>query len=574
MRPAVTRTQASAADRVRASYARIEELDRPEVWIHLAPIDASVAAAEAVDGAVAAGDVMPLAGMVIAVKDNIDVAGMPTTAACPAFSYVPVSSAAAVKRLVDAGAIVIGKTNLDQFATGLVGTRSPYGAVRNAVDPRWISGGSSSGSAVAVALGIVDAALGTDTAGSGRVPAALNGVVGLKPTRGLVSGAGVVPACRSLDCVSVFAGSVHAAWAVASAMERYDAADPWSRAAPSAPVPFSSTVRVGVGCVAALDLDDAFAASYTAFIESLHARSDVAVVEVDVTVILQTGDLLYGGAFVAERYAAVGAFADAHPDSIDPSVRAILDAAKAMPAHLYAADIHRLAALRRQVELAIDGIDVLVLPAAPTVFTIAELAEEPLARNAAFGRLNNFCNLLDFCALTIPAGATSDGVPFGVNLFGRAFTDASLASVAAMLASEPQLLLAAGSLVKLAVVGAHLSGQPLNHQLTSRAARMVSTTRTAASYRLHALSTTTPKPGLARVVDGSGASIEVEVWELTEAAFGSFVAEIPAPLGIGELELADGSKVRGFICEPFALEGSPDITEFGGWRAYRASLNA
>ena len=371
--------------------------------------------------------------------------------------------------------------------------------------------------------------------------------------------------------MSVFAGSVHAAWTVVDVMSGYDEADPWSRDLQPTDV-FEPTIRVGVARTAELGLDDAFATQYDTFRSMLCARMDVTVVDIDVSSLLETGDLLYGGAFVAERYAAFGAFADAHPDAIDPSVRAVLDMAKVMPAYRFAADLDRLAGLRREAEKAIAGIDVLVLPAAPAIFTIDELAEEPIARNTRFGRLNNFCNLLDLCALTIPAGTTADGVPFGVNLFGRAFTDGALAGVAAALAGEPAILVPSAPLVSVAVVGAHLTGQPLNHQLTSRSARLCSTTLTAPVYRLHALATVPPKPGLVRMTDGSGASIEVEVWQLTDEAFGSFVAEIPAPLGIGELQLADGSTVRGFICEPYALAGSPDITAFGGWRAYRASL--
>ena len=463
---------------------------------------------------------------------------------------------------------------MDQFATGLVGTRSPYGAVRNAINEHWMSGGSSSGSAVAVALGIVDGALGTDTAGSGRVPAALNGVVGAKPTRGWVSTTGVVTACASLDCVSVMAPTVQMAWALLATIAAYDDLDGWSRAVPpDAPTTFGTCSRIGIAPIAVLGLDDDFAAHFAGVIDALRARPDVELVDIDPAALFATSDLLYGGSFVAERYSAFGAFAEDHPGDIDPSVLAIIRAAKDIPAHDYTTDVDRLTTLRRRVEQVTSGVDVILLPTAPTMFTINEIAADPTGRNAVFGRLNNFANMLDMCAVTIPAGITARGVPFGVNLFGRAFTDAAVATLAAnLLTDQPLVVASASERVRVAVVGAHLTGQPLNHQLSSRGAELISTTRTAAAYRLHALPTTPPKPGLVRVTDGSGAAIEVEVWELTTTAFGSFVADIPAPLGIGTLELADGSTVAGFICEPYALVGTPDITDFGGWRAYRASL--
>lgn len=537
-------------------------------------MNATLAAAEAIDDAVAAGDILPLAGVVIAVKDNIDVAGMPTTAACPTFSYLPDVCSSAVQSLVDAGAIIIGKTNMDQFATGLVGTRSPHGAVRNAINEDWMSGGSSSGSAVAVALGIVDGALGTDTAGSGRVPAALNGVVGAKPTRGWVSTTGVVPACASLDCVSVMASTVQVAWQLLATIAAYDDLDPRSRSMPTdAPATFGARPRIGIAPMAALGLDDDFATHFASVVDTLRARPDVELVDIEPAALFAISDLLYGGSFVAERYSAFGAFAQDHPGDIDPSVLAVVEAARDIPAHRYTTDLDHLAALRRQVEHVTKDVDVILLPAAHTMFTIDEIAADPMRRNAEFGRLNNFANMLDMCAVTIPVGVTARGVPFGVNLFGRAFSDGAVATLAATLLDEQPLAVASASeRVRLAVVGAHLTGQPLNHQLSSRGARLVSTTRTAATYRLHALPTTPPKPGLVRVTDGSGAAIEVEVWELTTKAFGSFVADIPAPLGIGTLELADGSTVAGFICEPYALVGTPDVTHFGGWRAYRASL--
>jgi allophanate hydrolase len=581
--PASASASKFALARVELAYARIREVDRPEIWIHLVSEDAALAAADAVDDAVSDGAHLPLAGMVMAVKDNIDVAGLPTTAGCPEFSYVPETSAPAVQRLIDQGVVIIGKTNLDQFATGLVGTRSPHGAVRNALNPAWISGGSSSGSAVAVALGLVDAALGTDTAGSGRVPAAFNAIVGLKPTRGRVSARGVVPACRSLDCVSVLAPTVSAGWPVLSAMFEFDDEDLWAR-----PEDMRVDQRlqarhgmptiVGVADRSLLGLSPTFAARYDKWIASLASVDGISVMRFDPLPLREVGDLLYEGAFVAERAAAVGEFVLSHRDSVDPVVGQIIASASEIAAWRLFRDGDCLKALTRRAQHAIDGIDVLALPTAPTIYRIDEVMRDPLETNASLGRLNNFCNLLDYCAVTIPAGTTSSGEPFGVNLFSTAGHDHALAMFAAKLNSESDptaISIRASSptepTVLLAVVGAHLTGQPLNHQLTSLNAHLVTTTTTSANYRLSALGTVPPKPGLWRVENGTGVNIELEVWELTVGAFGAFAAAIPPPLGIGSVELADGSLVRGFICEPYGLEGAPDISSFGGWRAYLAS---
>jgi len=509
-------------------YRRIAQHADNPVFIHVVPKERALAAARAAKG--------PLAGRPFAVKDNIDVAGLPTTAACPAFSYVAKRTAPAVQKLLDAGAVLVGKTNLDQFATGLVGTRSPYGACRNAFDPAYISGGSSSGSAVAVALGMADFALGTDTAGSGRVPAAFNDLVGLKPTRGLVSTEGVVPACRSLDCVSVFAKTCTEALGVLDLVASpFEGVDP----APRFLVPN--------------ELEFHGDREYERLFSAAVARLGKAT-EIDFAPFLEVQPLLYGP-WVAERTA------EGFPlDAMLPVTRQIIESGKRYSAaDLFKAQ-HRLEELKAQCRF--DGV--LVVPGAPTIYRIAEVEANPIELNSRLGRYTNFVNLLDLAAITVPAGFRNDGLPFGITLIGAAFSDRSLAALAARFHGEPEISHSAK--LKLAVVGAHLSGMPLNHQLTERGARLVRAARTAPAYRLYALDRL--RPGLVR--EAGGASVEVEVWEMPRAAFGSFVAEIPPPLGIGTLELEDGERVKGFLCEAYAVREAKDITSFGGWRAYAA----
>ncbi|HMJ74352.1 MAG TPA: allophanate hydrolase [Iamia sp.] len=503
---------------------------------------------------------LPLAGLRLAVKDNIDVAGMPATAGCPAYAFGPEVSAAVVTRLEAAGAVVAGKTALDQFATGLVGTRSPHGALESPLAPGSVSGGSSSGSAVAVATGEADIALGTDTAGSGRVPAAFCGIVGLKPTKGWLPTTGVVPACRSFDCVSVFARDVATA---ALAVEAAGGPCPSSAASPVRRLGVPGTAVVERWC------DGETLAAWTALDLAGYGYE---VVEVDLDAYLAAGDLLYGGALVAERHAAVGAFVDAHPDEVDPVVGPLITAAGKLTASAYLRDVERLAELSHAAATVWSEVDAVVMPTTPSHPTIAEVAADPIGANAALGRFTNGCNLVDWCAAAVPAGTKPDGRPFGVTVFGPAGSDRAVWAVGAVIAGQPAPATSddrPSDEVLLAVCGAHLEGQPLNHQLTDRRARLVARTATAPDYRMVALPTDPPKPGMFRVASG-GAPLEVEVWALGAAGFGSFVAEVPAPLAIGSVVLADGTTVSGFTCEPVAIDGAPDITAHGGWRAYLA----
>ena len=505
----------------------------------------------------------PLSGLPFAVKDNIDVAGVATTAACPDFAYTPDVSSAAVQRLADAGAVAVGKANLDQFATGLVGTRSPYGIVRNVHDADYIGGGSSSGSAALVASGAVAFALGTDTAGSGRVPAGLQGIVGLKPTRGWFSCRGVVPACRSLDCVSVFAASVDDAVLVSSVLGAYDAGDPYSRARP--PVEFRTPTR-RLAVPASLDWfgDEAQARAWEASLNRWKALG-YALVPVDPEPLFAMAALLYEGPWVAERVAALTGFFPERAASVHPVVRTILEGASRFDA----ASVFRAEDRRRELERVIaglwDGCDALLVPTVPRVYKVDEVLADPIAANSRLGTWTNFVNLADLCALSVPAGTRSDGLPFGVTLIGRAWEDGALAR----LGREWEVW---NDEVRVAVVGAHLSGLPLNPLLTRRGARLIRPGATAPLYRLFALEDQKPpKPGLIRVGEGGG-KIALEVWAIPRAAYGAFVAEIPPPLGIGTLELDDGSRVQGFLCEAWTTAGRRDITEWGGWKAWLASL--
>ena len=551
--------------RVREAYARLRAADRPEVWIALLDEDDAAAAAAEVDARVAAGESLPLAGLVAAVKDNIDAAGFATTAGSRSFAYRPERDATAVARLRAAGAVVIGKTNLDQFATGLVGTRSPYGAVRNAWDPERISGGSSSGSAVAVALGIVDLALGTDTAGSGRVPAALNGIVGVKPTRGLVPATGVVPACRSLDCVTVFARDLALARRVAELLAGDDGLDPLAR--PPAEVAARTVDALPARPRVAIPTAPHLAGLAPGWVEAFHAAvaqlaaSGVEIVEVDIEPLLAAASLLYDGAFVAERYAAVGAHLEAHRDLIggdlDPSVAQIVLGGASRTAVELFQDRERLDRLAIQGRDALDGCDALMTPTTTWHPTLAEVAADPLGANSRMGRFTNFANLLDLCSLAVPAGSVA-GLPFGVMLTADAFHDGAIARIAERLLSPA---------VDLLVVGAHLTGQPLNAQLVAAGGSFAGSVTTSAEYRLFALDTAPAKPGMLRVRSG-GAAVAGELWRLPAAGFARFVDALPSPMAIGRVTLSDGRVVAGFLCEAVAVEDAVDITAYGGWRTW------
>jgi len=564
-------------------------------------------------------DLLPLYGIPFAVKDNIDVAGLFTTAACPEFAQPGGDTAEAVRRLMAAGAIVVGKTNLDQFATGLVGQRSPYGAPSSTFSVDHVSGGSSSGSAVAVARGEVPFALGTDTAGSGRVPAGFNNLVGLKPTPGLVPTHGVLPACKSLDCVSVFALTAHDAARVLAVMAGPMAGQPAfpSHAAARQPgLPhFPQALRVGLPAQTAPCDDAAYAAAFERAQQALPMLPGFAPVSaqaVDLSPLWAVARLLYEGPWVAERYAAIANFIEGHPLALHPVVGRIIQSARNHDAIGSFMAQYRLQDLAAQIAPLWDDIDVLMVPTAPTLPTQGSVEADPIGRNSLLGSYTNFVNLLGWSALAVPAGFPSDGLPFGVTFIAPGGRDAALLELGARwqaltqrlsleqpedwpheamlgcrlpapapeawdLPALPSQRPPARPTMALAVVGAHLVGMPLHGQLVERQARLLARTHTAPAYRLFALpGTVPPKPGLARLsaaelAQAEGARIEVEVYELPQDSLGSFLALIPSPLGLGSVELADGSWVKGFICEPAGLVGAQDISALGGWRAYMAS---
>jgi allophanate hydrolase len=595
---------------VEAVHAAIQN-DMAHAWIHKLPLETLRRYAAAVEAraAVVGKAALPLYGVPFAIKDNIDLAGVPTTAACPAFAYTPQRSATVVQRLIDAGAIPIGKTNLDQFATGLNGTRSPYGACCNAFDPDYISGGSSSGSAVALAKGWVCFSLGTDTAGSGRVPAAFNNLVGYKPTRGWLSTRGVVPACRSLDCVSIFALTAGDAGRVREVTASYDAEDIYSRAKQgggddSVAQRFSEP-RFHFGIPRKDQLQffgnqeyERLFGEAIAKLQGLGGKS----VEIDFAPFLGAARLLYEGPWVAERYAAIHQFFDLHSEQIIPPVREIMGNAKRYSAADAYNGIYRLRGLKRQTDLIWTGVDCLLTPTAGTIYTIQAMQQDPMRLNANLGYYTNFMNLLDYSAVAVPAGFQGDGLPFGITLAAPAHQDEMLLHLAGRLQqayalplgatgiplreeSPPEQLLIRSSSdaprsgqepghVRVAVCGAHLAGLPLNSQLTSRGGRLVLSTTTSPDYKFYALPGGPPyRPGLVRVEKNEqGSAIEVEVWELPVREFGSFVAGIPAPLGIGTITLADGGAVLSFLCEGYAIADAEDISRFGGWRDYMQQL--
>ncbi len=570
-----------AAERVATeTLARAAAYDeiQPEAWISRVPAAQVLAQARAVDQRVAAGESLPLAGVPLAVKDNIDVAALETTAACPAFAFPAQTSAHVVERLLAAGAVIVGKTNLDQFATGLVGTRSPYGSSGCVFNREYISGGSSSGSAVVVAAGVVPLALGSDTAGSGRVPAAFNNLVGFKPTRGRWSSRGMLPACRSLDCISVLTRDVEDAMLVDAVVAGFDRLDPYARRTPLSRPDIGSTFRFGVPRPEQLkDLSAQELRLYLDALPRLEASGGTAV-EVDVAPLLEAARLLYGGPWVAERTAVLETLLNTQPAAIHPVVRAIVQGGKGVSGVDTFRGFYALQSYARAAEELWDSVEVLVLPTTPAIYRRAEVLAEPVALNANLGLYTNFVNLLDMTAISVPAGFRNNHTGFGVSLIAPAWADLSLLELAgrfmraAVVPAPPELDRSPRpSRIKLAVVGAHLAGMPLHWQLTSRDARLVRSTRTARAYRLYAMAgQNPPKPALAHA-GADGATIEVEIYELDVAAFGSFVAEVPAPLAIGTVMLEDGTTVKGFVAEPRALAGAQDITAFGGWRAYLAA---
>jgi allophanate hydrolase len=569
---------------VARTYARIRAHGDPAIFITLREEADALAEAKAL---AARGTDLPLYGVPVAVKDNIDVKGFPTTTACPAFAYQPTKDATCVARLRRAGAIVIGKTNLDQFATGLVGVRSPYGVPRNLFDPALIPGGSSSGSGIAVGAGLVPLALGTDTAGSGRVPAGLSNIVGLKPSLGLVSTAGLVPACRTLDCASVFALTVDDAFTALEVLAGPDSADPYSRARPlGMPGPVPPEVKLGVPLPGQRLFfgDKASAAAYEAALARL-ARLGAIIVEIDIEPFYETARLLYEGPWVAERYLTTRKLIASAPEAMHPVTRQIILAgAHATAVDAFAA-FYQLEELRRVRDHIFRTIDALVLPTMPTAYTVAQVTADPIGLNSRLGTYTNFVNLLDLCGLAVPAAMHANGTPFGITLLAPAGEDAALAALGREFHADtglplgatgraqpplnPVSRLTADGEIALAVVGAHLSGMALNGELKSFGARFLERTATAADYRLFALAgTAPPKPGLLRVGAGKGAAIELEIWAMSAEKFGAFVAAVPPPLSIGTLTMADGRLAKGFLAEAEATAGARDISGFGGWRAF------
>jgi allophanate hydrolase len=565
------------------------EGDRHNAWIHRIAPEVVMAHASGLEHN-ANALTLPLYGVPFAIKDNIDVAAHPTTAACPAFSYTPDQSATVVQKLIAAGAMLIGKTNLDQFATGLVGTRSPYGPCSNPFDDRYIAGGSSSGSALAVALNLVSFALGTDTAGSGRVPAGFNNIVGLKPTRGVMSTAGVVPACRTLDCVSIFANTCSDAWDVFNVARGHDRSDPYSRHwHPSIHLP-PTGLSCGVPRSSQLDFcGDANAAAMFERGVRLLEHSGANIVEIDFSAFSDTAALLYQGPWVAERLAAIEPFFGTHQTDIFPVTREITTGGSRYSAVEAFEAAYRLQGLKQQALDEFANIDLMAVPTAPTIYTVEQIQADPITLNSKLGLYTNFVNLLDLAAIAVPVGMRKDGLPSGLTLIGPAFSEPMLCSLGAKLHRSSGVKLGATEFalpaattefqdssgnahITIAVVGAHLTGMPLNHQLTSRGARLIGPARTAARYRLYVLENTTPaKPGLVRSSELSGHAIDVELWRMPVEGMGLFMADIPPPLAIGSIELEDGRKVHGFVCESYAIAGARDISAFGGWRKFMSA---
>lgn len=567
---------------------KIESYKENNIWIHLLDENELQIYFSNLQGK--GPDDLPLYGIPFAIKDNIDLAGIPTTAGCPEYSYIPEKSAFVVQLLIDAGAIPIGKTNLDQFAAGLVGIRSPYGAVKNPFDPDYISGGSSSGSAVAVALGLVSFSLGTDTAGSGRVPAAFNNLVGLKPTRGVVSASGVVPACRSLDCVCLFTLNLDDASSIYNIIDKYDSSDSYARHTYASQETRAIGTTIGIPNDSQLEFfgDSDYRELFKRFIETLKERG-YEVITIDFEPFIKTAELLYHGPWLAERYAGIKTFIETKADALFPVTREIISAAKTHLTVDAFNSMYELQEFKNQTDAILENVDSILIPTAGTIYRIDEVEQQPIQLNSNLGYYTNFMNLLDYAAVALPAGFTDHGLPFGVTLFSRAFTDHQLLKHANLILQGQSIRMGAMDydwvpnlksnkdtikdyFIDVAVCGAHLSGMPLNHQLTDRQACLVKKTSTAPSYRFYVLPGGPPyRPGLVKD-DAAGTSIEVEVWRMPLATFGEFMQDIPAPLGIGTIILIDGEETKGFICEGYAIEGAEDITHLGSWRNYIASI--
>lgn len=559
---------------IEAVLERLAANPDPAAWISTVPAEQLRAEAAAL-ATTGYDPSKPLWGIPFAAKDNIDAGGLPTTAACPAFAFTPAADSTVVAKLRAAGAILVGKTNLDQFATGLNGTRSPYGAPRCVFNSDYISGGSSSGSAVVVARGQVAFALGTDTAGSGRVPASFNDLVGIKPSKGLLSTNGLVPACRSQDCITVLSHDVADGDLVRRVAEGFDAADPFSRPVQTRPLRLSG-FRFGVLTGAEKEFlgDHAAEALYDTAVERLVSLGGTAV-PFNYKPLRECAHLLYGGPWVAERLAAIEEFFEGQADAMDPTVRSIIAGATGKTAVEAFVGQYSLAFYAQEMARLWCDVDLLLLPTTPTIYTVADMLADPVRLNSNLGRYTNFVNLLDCAAVAVPAGFRPNGLPFGVTLIGPAFTDMGLAVLASRLHGKGEIMpTIPADWLPIVVVGAHLSCMPLNHELTSVGGVKLADVRTAPDYRIYALAgTVPPKPGLIRDPGFDGPGIVAEEWALPPAAFGQFVARIPAPLGVGKVTLDDGRQVTCFLCESHALAGATDITGFGGWRAYRASLS-
>lgn len=577
----------SVSDVVYEVLERIEKFKQYNIWISLEDTEKLLEAAKNLEKRDPQN--LPLYGIPFAVKDNIDVAGFSTTAACPGFSYTPRQTAFAVQPLLEAGALLIGKTNMDQFATGLTGTRSPepFGICKNSLNPVYISGGSSSGSAVAVALNIVSFSLGTDTAGSGRVPAAFNNIFGLKPTRGLISCTGIVPACQSLDCVSVFSHTAAEADFLLEILNRTDPSDIYGRTDRQLmpPVQYREgqpNLRFGVPKPEQLNFfgDDEGFGMFKKTITALRSFGDI--VEIDFQPFLEAAGLLYDGPWIAERYAGVRNFIDAHPDRLHPVILQVLSAAHEKNAIEAFIALNRLQQLKHQTLSVLRGLSCIAVPTAPRLYRIDEVLDDPVRLNSNLGYYTNFMNLLDLCAVALPSGFYSNGLPFGITLFAESLFDRRLLDIAQRIQNGsrrvqsedgtgkcyPMKAPETMSHMRIAVCGAHMHGLPLNRQLIDLGAHFYATARTSANYRLYALESSPPeRPGLLRD-EAQGRCIDLEIWELPRQNWADFISKIKSPLCIGSVELEDGRWEYGFLCETFPVEKSVEITGFGGWRNY------